>query len=113
MLSTKKYFTISEVSKITSIPKHTLRYWEHEFSFLHPIRKKSRIRNYSEEDIKLILDIKDLLYNKHYRIEGVKNHYSKFLNKNNKNTVTKMTINNELIKYIEKELESILLLLIK
>jgi DNA-binding transcriptional MerR regulator len=68
----KEYFTISEVSQVTHVPKHTLRYWELEFKFLHPIRKKSGHRRYQREEIELIFKIKDLLYDKQYTIEGVK-----------------------------------------
>ena len=34
----KRYFTIGEVSKITEIKTHILRYWEKEFEVLHPIK---------------------------------------------------------------------------
>jgi DNA-binding transcriptional MerR regulator len=67
----KEYFTIGEVSQITLVPKHTLRYWESEFRLLCP-KKDSGQRRYRKEEIELIFKIKDLLYNKRYTIEGVK-----------------------------------------
>jgi DNA-binding transcriptional MerR regulator len=68
----KEYFTIMEVSQITLVPKHTLRYWESEFKLLRPIRKSSGRRSYRKEEVELVFKIKDLLHNKHYTIEGAK-----------------------------------------
>jgi Predicted transcriptional regulators len=68
----KEYFSIGEVSQITQVPKHTLRYWENEFKLLRPVRKSSGQRRYHKEDVELVFKIKDLLYNKRYTIEGVK-----------------------------------------
>jgi DNA-binding transcriptional MerR regulator len=68
----KEYFTIGELSQITLVPKHTLRYWEKEFNLLKPIRKNSGHKKYRKEDIEIVFKIKDLLYNKRYTIEGVK-----------------------------------------
>lgn len=68
----KEHFTITEVSQITLVPKHTLRYWESEFKLLRPIRKSSGHRSYRKEEVELVFKIKDLLYNKRYMIEGAK-----------------------------------------
>jgi len=68
----KEYFTIGEVSQITLVPKHTLRYWESEFSLLRPVRKSSGQRRYRPQEVELVFKIKDLLYNKKYTIRGVK-----------------------------------------
>lgn len=72
----KKYLTIGEVSKYSGIAPHTLRYWEENFNLLCPIRKNSKQRLYRKEDLYLIDEIKDLLYNKRYSIEGVKKHFA-------------------------------------
>ncbi|MDR1401119.1 MAG: MerR family transcriptional regulator [Endomicrobium sp.] len=68
----KEYFSIGEVSQITLVSKHILRYWEREFNLLHPIRKSSGQRRYRVEEVELIFKIKDLLYNKKYTISGAK-----------------------------------------
>ncbi|MBN2407900.1 MAG: MerR family transcriptional regulator [Elusimicrobia bacterium] len=68
----KKYFTISEVSNITEIPSHTLRYWESEFKLLRPMRRESGQRRYTQHDIHTIEKIKVLLYEKKYSIAGAK-----------------------------------------
>ena len=66
----KKYLSIREVSARVQIKEHTLRYWEKE-KLLKPERF-SGLRKYSQRDIDLIYEIKDLLYNKKLTISGVK-----------------------------------------
>ena len=39
----KRYFTIGEVSKITKIKTHILRYWEKDFEALEPTKRLSLI----------------------------------------------------------------------
>jgi DNA-binding transcriptional MerR regulator len=68
----KEYFTIGELAQITSVAKHTLRYWESEFKLLHTVRKSSGQRRYRKEEVELVFKIKDLLYNKRYTIKGAK-----------------------------------------
>jgi DNA-binding transcriptional MerR regulator len=72
-LSIKKlYYSISEVSKITDIEQYVLRYWETEFELLNPQKNRAGNRIYTNKDIRLILDIKELLREKKYTIEGAK-----------------------------------------
>ncbi|MDR2616462.1 MAG: MerR family transcriptional regulator [Endomicrobium sp.] len=76
----KEKFSIGEISRITLVPKHTLRYWEDEVKILRPIRNGDGKRMYCKEDIEIVFKIKNLLYNERYTIEGVK----KYLLKNKK-----------------------------
>lgn len=72
-LSIKKlYYSISEVSKITSIEQYVLRYWETEFEQLRPQKNRAGNRIYTNKDIQLILHIKTLLRERKYTIEGAK-----------------------------------------
>jgi DNA-binding transcriptional MerR regulator len=72
-LSIKKlYYSISEVSKITSIEQYVLRYWETEFEQLKPQKNRAGNRIYTNKDIQLILHIKTLLRERKYTIEGAK-----------------------------------------
>lgn len=66
----KKYLSIREVSKREQVPAYTLRYWEKE-KLLKPERH-SGIRKYSQYDIDVIHEIKDLLYNKRLTVSGAK-----------------------------------------
>lgn len=78
----KLYYSISEVSKITSLKPHVLRYWESEFQILKPSKNRAGKRIYRLNDIKLIFLIKKLLYTEKYTIEGAKQKL-KTLNENN------------------------------
>jgi DNA-binding transcriptional MerR regulator len=56
----KAFYTIGEVSRITGVPPHVLRYWEEEGKLLKPSRRRSRHRLYRPADIQLIFEIKRL-----------------------------------------------------
>lgn len=72
-LSIKKlYYSISEVSKITEVEQYVLRYWETEFESLKPQKNRAGNRIYTNKDIQLIMQIKSLLRDKKYTIEGAK-----------------------------------------
>ena len=68
----KLYYSIGEVSEITSVEPHVLRYWETIFSDLSPRKNKAGNRTYREEDITLILKLKDLIQKKKYSTAGAK-----------------------------------------
>ncbi|MFZ0455748.1 MAG: MerR family transcriptional regulator [Ignavibacteriaceae bacterium] len=72
-LSIKKlYYSISEVSKITDVEQYVLRYWETEFEQLKPQKNRAGNRIYTNKDISLIMQIKNLLREKKYTIEGAR-----------------------------------------
>ena len=68
----KLYYSIGEVSELTSLKAYVLRYWETEFSQLNPPKNRAGNRTYRQKDIDIILNIKDLLYNKKFTIEGAR-----------------------------------------
>ena len=70
----KRYYSISEVSKMLDVKQHILRYWEGEFSKLRPRKNRAGNRSYTERDIKIVMLIKNLLYEEKYTIEGAKKH---------------------------------------
>ena len=72
----KLYFRIGEVSKIVAVPTHVLRFWETEFKKIRPKRTPTGQRLYTQRDIRLLLDIKKLLYDKRFTIEGARQHLS-------------------------------------
>jgi DNA-binding transcriptional MerR regulator len=57
---TKAFYTIGEVSRITGVKTHVLRYWETQGKLLKPTRRGSRHRLYRPADIQLIMEIKRL-----------------------------------------------------
>ncbi|MDR0822333.1 MAG: MerR family transcriptional regulator [Endomicrobium sp.] len=112
-ISDKEYWTIGEISEITKVPKYTLRYWESEFKLLSPIRKGNGRRLYKKDDVELIFNIRDLLYNKRYTIEGVKKYF--VYEKRNRQKQLKLDIPNlpesEVLKEIQGDLQQVLKLL--
>jgi|TARA_B100000315_G_scaffold260824_1_gene325897 DNA-binding transcriptional MerR regulator len=68
----KLYYSISEVSKIADLKQYVLRYWETEFSQLHPQKNRAGNRTYRQKDIDVVLKIKDLLYTQKFTIEGAR-----------------------------------------
>jgi len=68
------YFVpINEVSKELSVPAHTLRYWEKQFSnAIRPVTGAGNRRYYRRETIEKLQTIKTLLYDKGMTIAGVK-----------------------------------------
>jgi len=68
----KLYYSIGEVSEITSIEPHVLRYWETIFKDLTPRKNKAGNRTYREEDITFILRLKELIQKKKYSTAGAK-----------------------------------------
>ena len=97
----KLYYSISEISQITELKQYVLRYWETEFSILKPKKNKAGNRIYKEEDLNLIIEIKNLLHNRKFTIKGAQQYLS---DKNNK----KKILNNKIIKLNDKvDLETI------
>lgn len=70
--SDKLFYKIGEVSKMTGVEPYVLRYWESEFPFLRPRKSKSGQRVYVKKDLELIANIKNLLYEERYTVEGVR-----------------------------------------
>ncbi len=68
----KLYYKIGEVSKITGVKPYVLRYWESEFKIISPTKTRSNHRLYKREDLDLILEIKNLLKDQRFTIEGAK-----------------------------------------
>jgi DNA-binding transcriptional MerR regulator len=67
----RKLFRIGEVSRLTGVNPHVLRYWEAEFQILAPNRRLSTQRLYRQADIDLIRTIKRLLEDEKYTLSGV------------------------------------------
>jgi len=70
--SERLYYRIGEVSRITGLKPHVLRYWESEFRVIKPYKAGSLQRLYRKKDLDLILKIKKLLYEDGFTIAGAK-----------------------------------------
>jgi len=73
MIIKKDWLTIGEVSELTGVPIHTLRYWESEFDgYFSPLRTSGRQRRYDELSVERVLEIKTLLKEEKYSIAGAR-----------------------------------------
>jgi DNA-binding transcriptional MerR regulator len=68
----KLFYRIQEVSKITGVKPHVLRYWETEFPQLSPQKGANDQRRYRPSDIELVQRIKKLLYEEKFTIAGAR-----------------------------------------
>ncbi|MCB9725383.1 MAG: MerR family transcriptional regulator [Spirochaetaceae bacterium] len=70
--STKLYYRIGEVSKLTGVKAHVLRYWETEFRWMAPPKSRSKQRLYRKRDIEFVWLLKRLLWDERYTIAGAR-----------------------------------------
>src|SRR5579875_2537986 len=68
----KLYFRIGEVAKLAGVKPYVLRFWESEFAGLGPKKSGTGHRLYRRKDVELVLEIKRLLYEKRFTIEGAR-----------------------------------------
>ena len=72
LASDKLYYRIGEVSKLTSVKAHVLRYWETEFRWMAPPKSRSKQRLYRKRDIEFVWLLKRLLWGERYTIAGAR-----------------------------------------
>ena len=68
----KLYRSISEVSEMVGVKPHVLRYWETQFSMLRPKKNRAGNRMFRPDEIKLLMQIKELLYQRRFTIAGAR-----------------------------------------
>ncbi len=68
----KLYFRIGDVARLAGIKPYVLRFWETEFPSLGPKKSGTGHRLYRRKDVELVLEIKQLLYEKRFTIEGAR-----------------------------------------
>lgn len=78
----KLYYSIGEVSEIASVEPHILRYWETIFDQLSPSKNSSGKRVYTEDQISVAIQLKELIQDKKYSTAGAK----QFLDDQNRTT---------------------------
>ena len=68
----KLYFRIGDVSRLAGVPPYVLRYWETEFPAIAPKKSGTGHRLFRRKDVETVLEIKRLLYEKRFTIEGAR-----------------------------------------
>jgi DNA-binding transcriptional MerR regulator len=71
-LPDKHSFRIGEVARIVGVATSVLRYWETEFPSIRPDKSRTNQRVYSRKQVERILEVKRLLRDDGYTIEGAR-----------------------------------------
>ena len=113
----KLYYSIGDVSEMTDLKQYVLRYWETEFPMLKPAKNRAGNRTYKNEDIKVIRQIKELLYEKKFIIQGAKQYLTELYDKNNEDTnivnISSHNVDKEFLQELKSKLEDTIELLEK
>lgn len=107
----KLYFRIGEVSELTRTKAFVLRYWETEFPSLRPVKGKSGHRLYRRKDVELIFQIRKLLYDQGFTIEGARRRLAKDGKAAEQPPLFQLPFNVEELKAIRRELQTVLTIL--
>ena len=99
----KRYFTIGEVSELCDVKPHVLRYWEQEFTQLKPVKRRGNRRYYQRQDVMLIRQIRELLYEQGFTIGGARQQMA-----GNDVEDEKPAVNKSLVKDLISDLEEAL-----
>jgi DNA-binding transcriptional MerR regulator len=104
----KFYFKIGEVSSLLGVKPYVVRFWETEFD-LAPAKNRSRHRVYKKHEVQTLLEIRRLLYDERFTIEGAQ----KKLKEQMKNKSKQLGLNLEekkqraVLQKVKKDLEKI------
>ena len=64
-------FSIADLESYTNIKAHTIRIWESRYGILKPKRGNGNVRYYSDEDLKILLNVAYLLDHGKWRISQI------------------------------------------
>lgn len=108
----KLYFRIGEVSELTQTKSYVLRFWETEFPMLKPVKSRTGHRLYRREDVQTVLEIKRLLYEQGFTIEGARKQLANNLeDREEQKELFQSSADGAALRVIRRELESILTML--
>lgn len=108
----KLYFRIGEVSKLTQTKSYVLRYWETEFPTLKPVKSRTGHRLYRREDVQTVLEIKRLLYDQGFTIEGARKQLAGDSGGSEpQKELFRSTVDGAQLQTIKRDLESVLTIL--
>jgi len=68
----KLFFRMGEVARLVGVEPYVVRYWETEFPVLSPRKSSTGQRMFRRKDVELLLEIKRLLYDRKFTIEGAR-----------------------------------------
>jgi len=108
----KLYFRIGEVSRMLRTKPFVLRYWETEFPTLKPEKGRSGHRLYRRKDVETVLQIKRLLYEDGYTIEGARKRIAELSRRREEQKpLFQVVPEGTKLRALKRELESVLTML--
>jgi DNA-binding transcriptional MerR regulator len=84
-LADKLYYTIGEVSRMFRVNPSLIRFWEKEFTIIHPQKNKKGNRVFTVKDIDNFRLIYNLVKEKGYTIQGARDHLASHKSEAEKN----------------------------
>jgi DNA-binding transcriptional MerR regulator len=76
-MAEKLYYTIGEVSRMFQVNASLIRFWEKEFSIIHPQKNSKGNRVFTSKDIDNFRLIYNLVKEKGYTIQGARDYLAK------------------------------------
>jgi len=107
----KEYYSISEVADLVGLPAHVLRYWETQFAVLNPSKNRSGNRVYQRKEIRLIMLVKQLLYDEKYTVEGAKQKLEQLRRGGTLPESTVRALDAQLVRVLRDDLKQVLRIL--
>ncbi len=107
----KEYYAIGEVCELVGLKPHVLRYWESQFAPLKPSKNRAGNRVYQRKEIRLILLVKQLLYEEKYTIDGARQRLEELRREDGLEEATRRTLDATAVEEIRAELRAVLDLL--
>ena len=96
---TKRYYSIGEVASMFEVNTSLLRFWEKEFSQLHPRKNQRGKRMYTPKDIEMFKLVYHLVKERGYTIDGARRKL-----KENKDDALNESVIAEKLNHIKEEL---------
>ena len=104
----KRYYSISEVSRMIGLEPYVLRYWEKEFPTLRPKKNQGGSRQYTTKDIELINRIKELRTKEKLTIAGARTRLMMKKPGEKKENLANRARSKTIISQIRKDIEDLL-----
>lgn len=106
-IAPREYYSISEVCELVGLKPHVLRYWESQFPVLHPSKNRSGNRVYQRKEIRLILLVKQLLYDEKYTVEGARAKLDRLRRGAQLGEATERVLEPQLIELLRQDLDEL------
>ncbi|MBD3256844.1 MerR family transcriptional regulator [candidate division GN15 bacterium] len=107
-LDQKRYYSISEVSRLTGLEQYVLRYWEKEFPLLKPRKNRGGNRLYTVKEIELINRINYLRKEEGLTIAGARSKLMMKRSGEEKTAVVNKARARRLLSQLKQDIEDLL-----